>query len=119
MTKEEAERVDHSARKVLQESQVQIDDDGRMIGVSRQALAETLGAYDTMVSLISRQERELALCQGLLREEKEQYVASHESHMNTAHDLACCIEVGNKDRAEIARLKDMLEKRGGSGKSGH
>ena len=98
MTKEEAERVDHSARKVLQESQVQIDDDGRMIGVSRQALAETLGAYDTMVSLISRQERELALCQGLLREE---------------------IEVGNKDRAEIARLKDTLEKRGGSGKSGH
>jgi len=98
MTKEEAERVDHSARKVLQESQVQIDDDGRMIGVSRQALAETLGAYDTMVSLISRQERELALCQGFLREE---------------------IEVGNKDRAEIACLKDMLEKRGGSGESGH
>ena len=51
---------EHEARKALEEGQFQIDDDGHTIGVSRQALCETLGAYDTMRQSLATKTQEVA-----------------------------------------------------------
>ena len=50
---------EHEARKALEEGQFQIDDDGHTIGVSRQALCETLGAYDTMRQSLATKTQEV------------------------------------------------------------
>ena len=73
---------EHEARKALEEGQFQIDDDGHTIGVSRQALCETLGAYDTMRQSLAAKTQEVADLTARIKE-LEGYIQEHQDDHET------------------------------------
>ena len=104
MTDKELDAV-KEVRNILESSQSQIDEDGVMIGVSRQALAEVLGGLDAILTYAESLRAKLA-SETKAREAAEKRIKQMIFEMNSMKSFETCTLYG----VPVERYAEFLDK---------